>query len=187
MLRALMLAGSLALALSMPTGAQTPGASSQTPQPEGRAQQPERPDPEAPVTLTGCLERGTGTASDSAKPRPEGDAAEAPQQYVLVEPGGEGESTATRYTVVPEAGRIDLAPHVGQQVQVSGRIAVAVQMPETRSNEGVSPSMPSGSSGMETMPPARPTEGTQAHVPAAPPATSTVTVTAIRMLAAKCR
>ncbi len=187
-MRALVLAGSFALALSMPAEAQTPGASSQTPRPDGRAQQPERPEPEASVTLTGCLTRGTDAPSDRAAPRPGGEAAEAPQPYVLVVQGGEGESTAARYTVVPEAGRIDLAPHVGQQVQVRGRLVVTTQGPESRSNEGVSPSMPGGSTGMETMPPPQPTEGTApAHGPAAAPAASTVTVTSIRMVAAQCQ
>ncbi|HEX7087051.1 MAG TPA: hypothetical protein VF198_11840 [Vicinamibacterales bacterium] len=181
-MRALMLAGTFALALSMSEGAQTPGASSQTPGPEGTAQQPERPDPDAPVMLTGCLERGTAAPSDRTAPPAGNEAAEAPQQYVLVVRGGDGEPAVTRYTVVPEAGRIDLAPHVGHQIQVRGRIAVAAQDRKSRGNEGVSPSMPGGSSGMETMPPARPT----GEAPAAPPAASTVTVTAIRMLAAKC-
>ncbi|HEX7084918.1 MAG TPA: hypothetical protein VF198_01040 [Vicinamibacterales bacterium] len=188
-MRALIPAGAFVLTLSMAAVAQTPGASSQTPQPEGTARQPERPDAEAPVTLTGCLERRTAAPSDRMRPHTGNEASEAPQQYVLVVRGGDGEPAATRYTVVPEAGRIDLAPHVGQQVQVRGRLAVAVPDRKSRGNEGVSPSMPGGSSGMETMPPPRPTEEAQApdHAPAAPPAASTVTVTAIRMLAATCR
>ncbi|HEY8535141.1 MAG TPA: hypothetical protein VIL25_01795 [Vicinamibacterales bacterium] len=99
---------------------------------------------------------------------------------------GEEQSADVRYPLVPEGEQVDLAPHVGHLIEVRGRLVVRAAEPDPRTNEGVSTSTPGGSTGMETMPPPRPTEKAEDHVPAAPPAASTVTVTAIRMIAAKC-
>ena len=178
----------LAAMLPAAAAAQTPGASSQVPQPETRVQQPARPDPDALVTLTGCLTR-SGAAPDSANRADGSPGSSTPAEYVLVVPGAGAQAAATRHALVAEPGGPDLAPHVGRQVEVRGRLRVDPDGPDARTNAGVSPATPGGSTGMETLPPPRP--GTAApeaplHAPAGAPATSAVTVTTARVLASAC-
>jgi hypothetical protein len=165
--------------------AQTPGASSQVPQPDTRVQRPAQPAQDAVVTLTGCLTR-SGAAPDGRPPEagsPEGTIAVG---YVLTVPGADAGTPATRYTLVAGPGGLDLAPHVGRQVEVRGRLRVEPGGPEARTNKGVSPSMPGGSSGMETLPPPRPDAATPSHAPVEAPATSAIAVTTVRVVAQEC-
>ena len=103
---------------------------------------PQAAEPSAPVTLTGCLER-------SKPPNPAPTTA-----YVL---RSEPSTTATDaravvYSLVANGPSVKLDQHVGHRVTITGTLKVDTNQQPGLSNQGVSPSTPSGSTGMETMP-----------------------------------
>ena len=146
-----------ALLLASPSNAQTPAAPPTTP-PNIAAPQP-APDPvaqtsSAPVTLTGCLERSKPQSlSDGGKTPPPVNV-NPPTAYVLrSEPAaGTAEGQAVVYNLIASGQAVRLDQHVGHRVQLSGTLRMVTNQQPGLSNQGVSPSTPSGSTGMETMP-----------------------------------
>ena len=177
------------------TGAQTPGASSQTPQPRPGTNQSTKPAPEsteAPVTLVGCIARadaetsGQQAADDRVSP-----------QFVLRVSSGDAGGTprrtgdtpaATQYHLVPSTAEVRLADHLGHRVEVRGRLKVDAGGTAARTNQGVSTSVPSGSTGMETIPPPGDKPEARKTTEGGPemPVPSMLTVTSVRMLASEC-
>ena len=56
------------------------------------------------------------------------------------------------YNLIASGPAVRLEQHVGHRVQLSGTLRMATNQQPGLSNQGVSPSTPSGSTGMETMP-----------------------------------
>lgn len=153
------------------------GASAQTPAPETG------PDArKTDLTLTGCLERGTegDEAGKLVFHNRAGDRQAGTQT-------GAATTTVRRYLVEPGEG-VELGEHVGHRVRITGSIRVDNE-PDRRSNAGVTPSLPSGGTGMETIP--RPTDEPRDKqeaetLPATDPGSSTLVVTDVETLAATC-
>ena len=74
--------------------------------------------------------------------------------------------------------------HVGHRVQLTGTLRVVTNQQPGLSNQGVSPSTPSGSTGMETMPKPDPMAGAQAGVPSV---TQPILVESLKMLDGGCK
>ena len=180
------------------TGAQTPGASSQTPQPHSGSatNQPTEPAPEstaAPITLVGCIAR-----ADAETSAQQAAANRVSPQFVLRvsssrDAGGAPQRTgdtpaATQYHLVPSTADLRLADHLGHRVEVRGRLKVAAAGARSRTNQGVSTSVPSGSTGMETIPPPGDKPEARKTTEGGPemPVPSMLTVTSVRMLASGC-
>ena len=177
------------------TAAQTPGASSQTPQPRpgSGASQPTQPAQEStePITLVGCIARADGeTDSEQAaadKVSPQFVLQVSPDSARGASAGAAGNALATRYHLVPSAD-VRLADHLGHKVEIQGRLKVDPAGTQSRTNQGVSTSIPSGSTGMETVPPPgdKPEARTATEAGPEMPVPSMLTVTSVRMLAGRC-
>lgn len=180
-------------------GAQTPGASSQTPQPRtsGGTSQPAQAAPEstaAPITLVGCLTRADAETSGAQAAK---DKETASPQYVLrvsskdsrATSDDAGSTAGTRYHLVPSSTDLRLGDHVNHQVEIRGRLKVDPAGPQSRTNQGISPSVPSGSTGMETIPPPGDKPEARTTTDAGPemPVPTMVTVTSLRMIASSCK
>jgi hypothetical protein len=111
---------------------------------------PDLPDPtaeseDAPVSLTGCLRRAKGEGGSSmltlvVSPEPAGDGSAAPK---------------TEYRVVAARPDLKLGDHVGHQVTLMGKLDVGSEDPSRRApepNDLVPPTVPSGSTGVDTIP-----------------------------------
>ncbi len=176
-----------ALLVASPSNGQTPTAPPTTP-PNIAAPQP-APDPaaqaSAPVTLTGCLERSKPQSlSDTGKTPPAANV-DPPTAYVLrSEPAaGTAEGQAVVYNLIASGPAVRLEKHVGHRVQLSGTLRVATNQQPGLSNQGVSPSTPSGSTGMETMPKPDPM-GAQAGVASV---TQPIFVESLKMMDGGCK
>ena len=143
MTRSLCMAAGIAVA-----GLLLPSTSvAQNPPPPNIAAPPTAPSPQAaeasaPVTLTGCLER-------SKPPNPPPATA-----YVLRSEKGTTAADARTvvYSLIANGPSVKLDQHVGHRVTITGTLRVATNQQPGLSNQGVSPSTPSGSTGMETLP-----------------------------------
>ena len=171
-----------------PSNAQTPAAPPTTP-PNIAAPQPTPVDPaaqtSAPVTLTGCLERSKPQSlSDSGKTPPPVNV-DPPTAYVLrSEPAaGTAEGQAVVYNLIATGPSVRLEQHRGHRVQISGTLRMITNQQPGLSNQGVSPSMPSGSTGMETMPKPDPMAA-QAGMPSV---TQPIFVESLKMLDGGCK
>ena len=183
----------MTLALSLAAGvsaqsAQTPSSPNSPPNiaaPPGTT--PE--DASETLTLTGCLERERGSGGEGRlilKSR-------AGRQQAGAALPGAATTTLGTYYVESEGDHVDLEANVGHRVEIVGRLRTPDGAPDRRSNAGITPSMPSGGSGMETLP--RPTDesrekqrGTDVGetTPETAPPISTVLVAKIRSLEATC-
>jgi hypothetical protein len=123
--------------------------------------------PSAPVTLTGCIERTKPQSlSDGGKTPPASNVNPATAYVLRSEPApGAAESQPVVYHLISTGPAVRLAEHIGHRVQLTGTLRVATNQQPGLSNQGVSPSTPSGSTGMETMPKPDPMAGAQAGVP----------------------
>jgi len=84
-----------------------------------------------------------------------------------------GKPDAVDYALQPATPDVKLQVHAGHKVEITGRPAgTADAMSKPQSNEGVSTSQPSGSTGMETIP---------------PPTGRTLLVSSVRMLSSSCQ
>jgi hypothetical protein len=150
-------AGALVVALlAGPAGAQTPSQAPASPAPPNVAQPHPTPDPQAaaPLTLTGCLARSDSAAQPGANADRAGRGPAV--EFVLKVAGKDGAAPVT-YPVVAATDGVKLAPHVGHRIEITGAYRIATNQQAGLSNQGVSPSTPSGSTGMETLP--RPGDG----------------------------
>jgi len=115
------------------------------------------------VKMTGCLApAGAGANSEG----------NSGAKYVLrTVPAGKTETG--EYALQPATPEIKLQSYTGQKVEVTGRRAGTDDpLSKPQSNEGVSPSQPAGSSGMETIP---------------PPSGRTLMVSAVKVIASSCQ
>lgn len=147
------------------------------------------------VTVRGCLEReiGSGTAGRLILKNRAG------RQQPGAQLPGAATTTLDTYYVEAKDDRVDLESKVGHRVEVVGSLRRPDVAPDRRTNEGITPSLPSGGSGMETLPRPtdqppdkqtaggkRPGEEDQMTTTEAPPS-STLLVTKIRSLEATCQ
>ena len=171
-----------------PSNAQTPAPPPPTTPPNIAAPQPS-PDPSAqnsaPITLTGCLERSKPLSlADSGKTPPPSNVDPA-TAYVLRSESSEGasENRGVVYNLIATGPSVRLEQHRGHRVQISGTLRMTTNQQPGLSNQGVSPSMPSGSTGMETMPKPDPMAA-QAEVPSI---TQPIFVESLKMLDGGCK
>jgi len=109
-----------------------------------------------------------------------------PPAYVLrSEPAaGTAEGRGVVYNLIASGPAVRLEKHVGHRVQLSGTLRVATNQQPGLSNQGVSPSTPSGSTGMETMPKPDPMAGAQSD---APSVAQPIFVEALKMIEGGCK
>lgn len=132
--------------------------------PQGEQRQPTASAGE--IKLTGCLTaaanagKATGEANSAAK-------------FLLKSKPAEGASDAAEYALQPATPDVKLQSYAGRTVEVTGHPAgTADALSKPQSNEGVSTSQPSGSTGMETIP---------------PPTGRTLVVSSVRTISSSCR
>ena len=185
----------LLMAVPSPAAAQSP----QTPPPPPNVASPRVPDSKmsvdsAPVTLTGCLERAAGPqaqtppASRTGTTPATGTAVTGASAPFVLRTAPKAGTQATVYHLFPSNDSVKLSDHVGHRVEVTAALKAATNSQAGMTNAGVSPSVPGGSTGMETMPTASPSTGA-ATAPAAPGAAvaQPMFVTAVKMLEGSCQ
>jgi hypothetical protein len=117
------------------------------------------------VKVTGCL---TAAANAGAVT---GEANNASPFLLKTTPAATSDAVA--YALQPATPEVKLQAHAGHKVEITGRPAgTADALSKPQSNEGVSTSQPSGSTGMETIP---------------PPSGKTLLVSSVRMISSSCR
>lgn len=183
-------AGFFAVALLMAPSsatAQTPPP----PAPPNVAAPHPSPDPKAvaasaPVTLTGCLERSKPSSASAGPSTPATAPMNSPTMFVLrtnpTTPSSGGRGVV--YNIVSLAPSVRLEAHVGHTVEVTGTLRMATNQQPGMSNEGVSPSTPSGSTGMETTPTSEPATAAQG---ATPSVTQPLFVESLKMIDGACK
>ena len=189
------LAGLLLMAVPSPAAAQPP----QTPPPPPNVSSPRVPDSKmsgdaAPLILTGCLERAPGAqaqvppASQTGTTPATGTAPAGASAPFVLRTSPEAGTGATVYHLVPSNDSVKLSDHVGHRVEVTAALKAATNSQAGMTNAGVSPSVPSGSTGMETMPAPSPSTaaGTAQAAPRAAIA-QPMFVTAVKMLEGRCQ
>jgi hypothetical protein len=131
--------------------------------PQGEQRQPAANAGE--VKMTGCL-AAAGNAGSAA-----GQANSAAK--FLLKSKSTGTSDAAEYALQPATPDVKLQSYAGRTVEITGRPAgTADALSKPQSNEGVSTSQPSGSTGMETIP---------------PPTGRTLVVSSVRTISSSCR
>jgi hypothetical protein len=174
------------LLVPAPSIAQTP-----TPPPNIAAPQP-TPDPKtaqtapAPVTLTGCLERTKPLSFKDGGKTPPPTHTDPATAYVLrAEPStGDTAGSAVVYNLISTGPAVKFEEHRGHRVQISGTLRMTTNQQPGLSNQGVSPSTPSGSTGMETMPKPDPMGSAQSDVPSV---SQPIFVQSLKMLEGGCK
>lgn len=138
------------------------------------------------ITITGCIARGDASGAQAAG----GPLVLKASSGAASDRSSSGGTPAgTHYQIVSNDPALRLADHVGHRVQLTGRLQAEATEPPSRTNQGVSTSTPSGSTGMETMPPAgdkpepRRTPTAAATDTAVP---ATFVVTGVQMLSGSC-
>jgi hypothetical protein len=185
----LSVAASIATAVLLvpaPSIAQTPTAP-----PNIAAPQP-TPDPRtsqtasAPVTLTGCLERSKPLSlADNGKTPPPTNTDPATAYVLRSEPSaGDTAGSTVVYNLISTGPAVKFEEHRGHRVQLTGTLRVTTNQQAGMSNQGVSPSTPSGSTGMETMPKPDPMASTQPDVPSV---SQPIFVQSLKMLDGGCK
>ena len=129
--------------------------------PQGEQRQPAATIDE--IKMTGCVAAGSAAGAGSE--------ANTGSKYVLrTVPAGKTDSG--EYALQPATPEIKLESYAGRKVEVTARRAgTADPLSKPQSNEGVSPSQPAGSTGMETIP---------------PPSGRTLMVSAVKVIASSC-
>jgi hypothetical protein len=116
------------------------------------------------IKITGCL---SATANAGAAT---GEANNASKFLLKTTPAGKTE--ASEYALQPATPNVKLRAYAGRLVEITGRAAgTADALSQPQSNRGISPSQPSGSTGMETIP---------------PPSGRTLLVSAVRVISSGC-
>lgn len=116
------------------------------------------PDPQAAIksaqiTLTGCLERSKPASAPDKDTAERSIHTDPPSAYVLrAEPGTGTSESAVAFNLIAARTGVRFEEHKGHRVEIRGTIRAATSSQAGLSNHGVSPSTPSGSSGMETTP-----------------------------------
>ena len=117
------------------------------------------PDPKAaaasaPVTLTGCLERSKpASVNDGGTQTPPN--TKPATTFVLRTDAATGAGSDSRgvvYKIISSGPSVRFDEHVGHRVEATGTLQVSTNQQPAMSNQAVSPSTPSGSTGMETIP-----------------------------------
>lgn len=168
-----------------PAAAQTPPA---TP-PNVAAPHPS-PDPKAaassaPVTLTGCLERSKPPGvTDGRSTQPAADTNPATAFVLRTEGTTASSGSGVVYKIISSGPSVRLDQHVGHRVEVTGTLRMATNQQPGMTNQGVSPSTPSGSTGMETTPTTEPTKAVQGDTPSV---TQPIFVESLKMIGAGCK
>jgi hypothetical protein len=172
------------LVIPAPAAGQTPP----TTPPNVAAPHPS-PDPKAaassaPVTLTGCLERAKpASTTDGRHTQPAN--TNPPTAFALrTEATTASGSSGVVYKVLSSGPSVQLDQHVGHRVEVTGTLRMATNQQPGMSNQGVSPSTPSGSTGMETTPTAEPATGAPGD---APSVTQPIFVDSLKMIGGPCK
>jgi hypothetical protein len=151
-----------------------------------QGQQRDAPQATEEVTIKGCLTAAAGAGASAAttstgagfvlktapvaagrneSPSPSGTSARAPESP-------SSQTGSIDYALQPATPDVKLQPHVGHTIEITGRAAATADpLSKPQSNEGVSTSQPSGSTGMETIP---------------PPSSRALLVTAVRMISSSC-
>ncbi len=130
--------------------------------PQGEQRQPTAAADE--VKVTGCLAAAANAGAAT------GEANNASPFVLKTTPAG---ADAVAYALQPATPDVKLQAHAGHKVEITGRPAgTADALSKPQSNEGVSTSQPSGSTGMETIP---------------PPSGKTLLVSSVRMISSSCR
>lgn len=133
-------------------------AQSSPPPPPNVAAPHPSPDPQAaiksaPITLTGCLERSKPASAPDKNTTGRSIHTNPPTAYVLRAESGTGTAdAAVVYNVIAAGADVRLEQHKGHRVEITGTMRAATNSQAGLSNHGVSPSTPSGSTGMETTP-----------------------------------
>jgi hypothetical protein len=131
--------------------------------PQGEQRQPAITADE--MKITGCLS-ATSNAGAAI-----GEANNASKFLLKTTPAGKTE--AGEYALQPSTPDVKLQSYAGRKVEVTARPAgTADPLSKPQSNEGVSTSQPSGSTGMETIP---------------PPSGRTLVVSSVRVIASSCQ
>jgi hypothetical protein len=131
--------------------------------PQGEQRQP--PPNAKEIKVTGCLSAAASAGIAAAE------ANNASKFMLKTAPAGSTE--AVEYALQPGTPDVKLEVHAGHKVEITGRAAgTADALSNPQSNEGVSTSQPSGSTGMETIP---------------PPTGRTLLVSSIRMISSSCQ
>jgi hypothetical protein len=131
--------------------------------PQGEQRKP--PTAAQEIKVTGCL-----TASSNAGAAT-GEANNASKFLLKTIPTGK--TDAVDYALQPATSDVKLQAHAGHKVEITARPAgTADALSNPQSNEGVSASQPSGSAGMETIP---------------PPTGRTLLVSSVRMISSSCQ
>ena len=176
MTRSLCVAAGIALSLLSPST-----SDAQNPPPPNIAAPQTAPAPptetaSAPVTLTGCLERAKPSVATTPPAT----------TYVLrsLPATSTSDGRAVVYSVLSDSPSVKLEQHVGHRVTITGTLKVATNQQPGLSNQGVSPSTPSGSTGMETMPKPDPMAPAQGAVSSL---AQPIFVTSLKMLEGECK
>lgn len=181
---------SVIVAAGMMLAGRSAGAQSSAPPPPNVAapqgQQRQAPEPTEDVTVKGCLTAAPGAGASAATtssgagfllkaapvaagrnetPSPSGTSSGAPES-------ASSQKGSMDYALQPATPDVKLQPHLGHTVEIKGHVAAtADSLSKPQSNEGVSTSQPSGSTGIETIP---------------PPASRALLVTSVRMISSSC-
>jgi hypothetical protein len=121
--------------------------------------------PAEEIKITGCL---SAAANAGVTTREANNASQ-----FLLKTTAAGKTDAVDYALQPATPDVKLQPHAGHKVEITARPAGAADaLSQPQSNEGVSTSQPSGSTGMETIP---------------PPSSRTLLVSSVRMISSSCQ
>jgi hypothetical protein len=117
------------------------------------------------IKVTGCLSAAANAGAAT------GESNSAAKFLLKAKPAGSPE--AAEYALQPATPDVKLQSYAGRTVEITGRPAgTADALSKPQSNEGVSTSQPSGSTGMETIP---------------PPTGRTLVVSSVRTISSSCR
>jgi hypothetical protein len=117
------------------------------------------------IKVTGCLSAAANAGAAT------GEANNASKFLLKTTPAGKTETV--NYALQPATPDVKLESHAGHTVEITGRPpGTADTLSQPQSNAGVSTSQPSGSTGMETIP---------------PPSGRTLLVSSVRMISSSCQ
>jgi hypothetical protein len=109
------------------------------------------------VTLTGCLERSKPAGVTDGRAQTPSTTKPATAFVLRTDAATPAnDSRGVVYKIISSGPSVRFDEHVGHRVEVTGTLQLATNQPPAMSNQGVSPSTPSGSTGMETIPAAGP-------------------------------
>ena len=179
--------GFLAVAMLLtaaPTAAQTPPTAPPNIAAPHPSPDPKTAAPSAPVTLTGCLERSKPPSVTDAR-RTQTPASTNPATSYVLRTDATPATTDRQgvvYKILSSGSSVRFDEHVGHRVEVTGMLQLATNQQPGMSNQGVSPSTRSGSTGMETLPSPATASGGDT-----PSVTQPILVESLKMIDANCK